>query len=87
MRHWIPALREGCVTHLPGARRAGEELGDYWNNNRYQAFRGFAVNGFPNFFLIFGPYSVASATYFGVVGGVQAIHWSSWAWKCRIRDS
>jgi cation diffusion facilitator CzcD-associated flavoprotein CzcO len=45
----------------------GQELGDYWDRHRYQAFRGFAVNGFPNYFLIFGPYSVASASYFSMV--------------------
>jgi cyclohexanone monooxygenase len=46
---------------------AGTELREFWDQNRYQAFRGFAVPGFPNFFLVMGPYSIASASYFGMV--------------------
>lgn len=35
----------------------GVELGSFWDQNRYQAFGGIAVPGFPNFFLTMGPYS------------------------------
>ena len=37
--------------------RRGLELGDYWEENRYRAYRGVGVVGFPNFFLTAGPYS------------------------------
>ena len=33
------------------------ELGHYWDQNRYQAFKGVAMPGFPNFFLTSGPYA------------------------------
>jgi cation diffusion facilitator CzcD-associated flavoprotein CzcO len=45
----------------------GVSLDDYWEAHRYQSFRGFAVNGFPNFFLMFGPYSVSSTSYIALV--------------------
>jgi cation diffusion facilitator CzcD-associated flavoprotein CzcO len=35
----------------------GAELGQYWEDNRLQAYAGVAVPGFPNFFLTSGPYS------------------------------
>jgi cation diffusion facilitator CzcD-associated flavoprotein CzcO len=45
--------------------RDGLSLHDYWDKNRYQAYRGFAVHGFPNYFMVFGPYSIANSSYFG----------------------
>jgi cation diffusion facilitator CzcD-associated flavoprotein CzcO len=35
----------------------GAELGQFWQDNRLQAYAGVAVPGFPNFFLTAGPYS------------------------------
>ncbi len=35
----------------------GVELGKWWYENRYQAYGGVSVPGFPNFFLTAGPYS------------------------------
>ena len=37
--------------------REGAELGQFWEENRLQAYAGVAVPGFPNFFLTAGPYS------------------------------
>jgi cyclohexanone monooxygenase len=51
----------------PVRGRDGLELRDYWDAHRYQAYRGFAVHGFPNFFLIFGPYSIPSTSYISMV--------------------
>jgi cation diffusion facilitator CzcD-associated flavoprotein CzcO len=45
----------------------GAELREFWDQNRYQAFRGFAVPGFPNFFLVMGPYSIAGSSYYSMV--------------------
>ncbi len=36
---------------------AGRELGKWWYENRYQAYAGVSVPGFPNLFLSAGPYS------------------------------
>ncbi len=35
----------------------GIELGEFWESHRLQAYAGVSVPGFPNFFLITGPYS------------------------------
>jgi cation diffusion facilitator CzcD-associated flavoprotein CzcO len=45
----------------------GQEISDYWEVNRYQAFEGATVPQFPNFFMIMGPYSVCTASYFGMI--------------------
>ncbi|NMO02393.1 NAD(P)/FAD-dependent oxidoreductase [Gordonia sp. TBRC 11910] len=34
----------------------GKELRHFWDVNRHQGVKGIAVNGFPNFFLVFGPH-------------------------------
>lgn len=34
----------------------GVELGDFWEKNRYQAYKSISVPHFPNYFLTFGPY-------------------------------
>ena len=47
--------------------RDGVELREHWFEHRYQAFRGFAMFGFPNYFVICGPYSIASTSYFTMV--------------------
>ncbi|MBV1880235.1 MAG: NAD(P)/FAD-dependent oxidoreductase [Pseudomonadales bacterium] len=43
------------------------DLSDFWENNRYQAYSGSTVPRFPNFFLMFGPYSVCTASWFGMI--------------------
>lgn len=45
----------------------GVDLGEYWESNRYQAFEGATVPGFPNLFLYMGPYSGAGASYFSMI--------------------
>jgi len=45
----------------------GLEISDFWEENRYQAFEGATVPQFPNFFMIMGPYSVCTASYFGMI--------------------
>ncbi|GAB3866582.1 hypothetical protein GCM10028801_39060 [Nocardioides maradonensis] len=34
----------------------GRDLEAFWTENRFQAYRGVSVLGFPNFFAILGPY-------------------------------
>lgn len=43
------------------------ELGDYWAQQRLQAYQGCAVPGFPNFFIIFGPYSASGLSWFNMI--------------------
>ncbi len=45
----------------------GENLGDYWDANRFQAFGGATLPGFPNFFLVLGPYATAGISYFDMI--------------------
>jgi hypothetical protein len=60
-------FEKAALPTYPVHGRDGEDLADFWDRERYQAFHGFAVHGYPNFFLMFGPYSVASSSYFGMV--------------------
>ena len=44
------------------------ELGSFWEENRYQAYEGITVPGFPNYFTIsFGPRSVTGASWFSII--------------------
>ncbi len=43
------------------------ELGEFWERERYQAYEGATVPGFPNFFLVLGPYSTTGASWFSMV--------------------
>ncbi|GAB18580.1 putative flavin-containing monooxygenase [Gordonia effusa NBRC 100432] len=41
---------------FPVLGEGGEHLGDFWNEKRFQAYQGVSVPGWPNVFLIDGPY-------------------------------
>lgn len=45
----------------------GKELGKFWSKNRLQAYQGCSVPGFPNFFIIFGPYSASGLSWFDMI--------------------
>ena len=60
-------FEKSALPTYPVAGRGGQQLADYWDAHRYQAFRGFAVHGFPNYFMVFGPYSIASTSYIGMI--------------------
>ena len=45
----------------------GAELGEFWGKNRLQAYQGCAVPDFPNFFIIFGPYSASGLSWFDMI--------------------
>jgi cation diffusion facilitator CzcD-associated flavoprotein CzcO len=47
--------------------RGGVELGAYWHEHRYQAYEGATVPGFPNLFLVLGPYSTTGSSWFSMV--------------------
>jgi cation diffusion facilitator CzcD-associated flavoprotein CzcO len=47
--------------------RDGVELGAFWDRNRYQAYEGATVPGFPNLFLVLGPYSTTGSSWFAMV--------------------
>ncbi len=47
--------------------RRGVELGEFWDQRRYQAYEGATVPGFPNLFLVLGPYSTTGSSWFSMV--------------------
>ena len=49
------------------------ELGHFWSNNRLQAYQGCAVPNYPNFFIIFGPYSASGLSWFNLIE-IQLTH-------------
>ena len=45
----------------------GADLEAFWAENRYQAYQGVSVPGFPNLFTILGPYGYNGASYFTLI--------------------
>lgn len=46
-----------------------QELRQWWNENRYQAYEGITIPGFPNLFNLHGPYSFSGLSYFFTIEG------------------
>src|SRR3546814_978473 len=44
--------------------RGGVELGEFWLENRFHAYQGVSVCGFPNMFSVMGPYGFVVGSYF-----------------------
>lgn len=57
----------GNFPKYPVTGRDGVDLEQWWGENRYQAYEGVSVPGFPNYFLMFGPYGYNGASYFNLV--------------------
>jgi cation diffusion facilitator CzcD-associated flavoprotein CzcO len=47
--------------------RGGRELGTWWRKNRFQAYQGIAVPGFPNYLSLASPYSYSGLSYFTTI--------------------
>jgi len=47
--------------------RDGLDLESWWGENRYQAYEGVSVPGFPNYFTVFGPYGYNGSSYFNLI--------------------
>jgi cation diffusion facilitator CzcD-associated flavoprotein CzcO len=45
----------------------GVDLDRFWDENRFQAYHGVSVPGFPNLFTILGPYGFNGASYFHLI--------------------
>ncbi len=45
----------------------GVDLEKWWEENRFQAYQGVSVPGFPNFFTILGPYGYNGSSYFNLI--------------------
>jgi len=64
-------FQKGSVPTFDVVGKGNVDLSDFWEENRYQAYQGSTVPGFPNFFMMFGPYSVCTASWFGMIDTVQ----------------
>ncbi len=56
-----------CMPNFEVLGTDGKNLGDFWQEHRFQAYEGASVPGFPNFFLFMGPFSAAGASYFSMI--------------------
>ncbi len=45
----------------------GADLETFWHDNRFQAYQGVSVPGFPNLFTILGPYGYNGSSYFNLI--------------------
>lgn len=64
---------QGNMPPFPVSGRGGVDLEGWWEANRYQAYEGVSVPGFPNWFMILGPYGYNGASYFTLIEN-QARH-------------
>ncbi len=53
--------------------RKGQELGEFWEEKRFQAYEGLTVPNYPNFYIMLGPYALIGTSYFKMVEG-NSIH-------------
>ncbi len=63
----------GNFPKYPVTGRGRADLAQWWEENRYQAYEGVSVPGFPNYFTMFGPYGYNGSSYFNLVE-TQARH-------------
>jgi cyclohexanone monooxygenase len=47
--------------------RGGVSLSRFWEENRLQAYEGVSLPGFPNFFLVCGPYGFVGSSFFALI--------------------
>ena len=66
--------------------RGGVDLGEFWERNRYQAYEGLTVPGYPNLYIMLGPYALIGSSYFKMVEG-NAIHVARCIEAARKRDA
>ena len=57
----------GNMPPFPIRGSGGLDLEAFWEENRFQAFQGVSVPGFPNFFSILGPYGFNGSSYFNLI--------------------
>jgi cation diffusion facilitator CzcD-associated flavoprotein CzcO len=66
-------FESGNMPPFPIRGRGGADLEEWWDANRYQAYEGVSVPGFPNLFSILGPYGYNGSSYFHLIE-TQARH-------------
>jgi cation diffusion facilitator CzcD-associated flavoprotein CzcO len=66
-------FESGNMPPFPIRGSGGVDLEEWWDANRYQAYEGVSVPGFPNLFTILGPYGYNGSSYFHLIE-TQARH-------------
>ncbi len=79
-------FQKGSVPTYRLQGKSGLDISEFWEQNRYQAFMGATVPNFPNFFMMFGPYSVCTASWFGMID-TQSKHLVRCLKAARRRDA
>lgn len=75
-----------CVPGYEIVGRGGRNLGELWEKQRFQAYEGATVPGFPNLFLFMGPYSTAGLSYFTMID-VESRHMTRCLREARRRGT
>jgi cation diffusion facilitator CzcD-associated flavoprotein CzcO len=60
-------MGKGTTPPFPIRGTDGRELNQFWDENRFQAYQGVSVPGFPNTFMITGPYGFAAGSYLAMI--------------------
>ncbi|MBJ8339081.1 NAD(P)/FAD-dependent oxidoreductase [Antrihabitans sp. YC3-6] len=63
---------KGAVPPFPVVGRDGKDLEEFWDTNRYQAYQGVSMPGFPNIFTITGPYGFVLGSYLWMIEATAA---------------
>lgn len=79
-------FEKGNIPSFEVVGRDGVELGQFWQDNRYQAYEGLTIPGYPNFYIMLGPYALIGTSYFKMVEG-NAIHISRCIQEARRRKA
>jgi len=60
-------MAKGATPPFPLLGVGGVDLNGFWDENRFQAYQGVSCPGFPNAFLITGPYGFAAGSYLAMI--------------------
>lgn len=55
------------VPPFPVHGAGGREIGEFWKTERFQAYEGTSVKGFPNLWFVLGPYAFTGGSWFGMI--------------------
>lgn len=55
------------VPPFPVHGEGGAEIGAFWKRERFQAYEGTSVAGFPNLWFVLGPYAFTGGSWFGMI--------------------
>ncbi|GAB19770.1 putative flavin-containing monooxygenase [Gordonia effusa NBRC 100432] len=60
-------MDKGATPPFPLRGVGDKDLNEFWDQNRFQAYQGVSIPGFPNAFMITGPYGFAAGSYLAMI--------------------